>query len=192
MSTYQELKGLKVKYLSSDTSGDRAIEGEVFYNSTSGTVASHIASAAWSSTSILGTARRNGAAAAASNSAGLVFAGQLSGAAPLTDTSLEWDGSSWTEVANLNTARLLAGFGATSTAAIAAGGYISTGAVASVESWNNTEVMITNNLFHIFIVFKRNTLFSVKKSESFRRRIVPQYNLIRLNRLVENPLYLFF
>ena len=34
MSTYQELKGLKVKYLSSDTSGDRIKEGEVFYNST--------------------------------------------------------------------------------------------------------------------------------------------------------------
>ena len=60
MSTYQELKGLKVKYLSSDTSGDRAKEGEVFYNSTSGTVASHIASAAWSATSPLGTARQNG------------------------------------------------------------------------------------------------------------------------------------
>ena len=36
MSTYQELKGLKVKYLSSDTSGDRIKEGELFYNSTSG------------------------------------------------------------------------------------------------------------------------------------------------------------
>ena len=34
MSTYQELKGLKIKYLSSDTSGDRVKEGEVFYNST--------------------------------------------------------------------------------------------------------------------------------------------------------------
>ena len=34
MSTYQELKGLKVKYLSFDTSDDRVKEGEVFYNST--------------------------------------------------------------------------------------------------------------------------------------------------------------
>ena len=34
MSTYQELKGLKVKYLSADTSGDRTQEGELFYNST--------------------------------------------------------------------------------------------------------------------------------------------------------------
>ena len=38
MSTYQELKGLKVKYLSADTSGDRIQEGEVFYNSTDSNV----------------------------------------------------------------------------------------------------------------------------------------------------------
>ena len=34
MSTYEQLKGLKVKYLSADTSGDRLVEGELFYNST--------------------------------------------------------------------------------------------------------------------------------------------------------------
>ena len=50
MSTYQELKGLKVKYLSADTSGDRAKEGEIFYNSTSSNLASHIAVGAWAST----------------------------------------------------------------------------------------------------------------------------------------------
>ena len=33
MSTYESLKGLKIKYLSSDTSGDRIQEGEIFYNS---------------------------------------------------------------------------------------------------------------------------------------------------------------
>ena len=65
MSTYQELKGLKIKYLSSDTSGDRAKEGEVFYNSTTGKAASHIASSAWSSTSLLGTARQGGGGAGA-------------------------------------------------------------------------------------------------------------------------------
>ena len=119
MSTYQELKGLKVKYLSSDTSGDRATEGEVFYNSTSGTVASHIASAAWSSTSILGTARRNGAAAAASNSAGLVFAGSLPAATSLTE---EYNGTGWSESGDLNTARFSGGGMGTQTAALMAAG----------------------------------------------------------------------
>ena len=59
MSTYQELKGLKVKYLSADTSGDRAKEGEVFYNSASFKLASHIAVSAWSSSSLMSTARAN-------------------------------------------------------------------------------------------------------------------------------------
>ena len=30
MSTYEALKGLKVKYLSADTSGDRLQEGEIY------------------------------------------------------------------------------------------------------------------------------------------------------------------
>ena len=45
MSTYKELKGLKVKYLDSDPSGDRVIEGEVFYNSSSYQLKSFIAAA---------------------------------------------------------------------------------------------------------------------------------------------------
>ena len=43
MSTYEELKGLKVKYLSSDTSGDRIQEGEIFYNSTGFALKSFVA-----------------------------------------------------------------------------------------------------------------------------------------------------
>ena len=42
MSTYQSLKGLKVKYLSTATTGDRATEGEIFYNSGGFAIASHI------------------------------------------------------------------------------------------------------------------------------------------------------
>ena len=49
MSTYESLKGLKVKYLSADTSGDRLQEGEIFYNSSDFNLKSHIAVAAWSS-----------------------------------------------------------------------------------------------------------------------------------------------
>ena len=49
MSTYQELKGLKIKYLSSDTSGDRLKEGEVFYNSTDFKLKSFVSTAAWHS-----------------------------------------------------------------------------------------------------------------------------------------------
>ena len=63
MSTYQELKGLKVKYLSADTSGDRAKEGELFYNSTSGNLKTFVTTAAWHSGANLITARSNGGGA---------------------------------------------------------------------------------------------------------------------------------
>ena len=47
MATYQDLKGLRVKYLSADPSNLTA--GEVWYNSTTGTLKSLVASGAWSS-----------------------------------------------------------------------------------------------------------------------------------------------
>ena len=63
MSTYQEIKGLKVKYLSADTSGDRAKEGEVFYNSASGAISAYVSAAGWHSSGNLNTSRQelNGA-----------------------------------------------------------------------------------------------------------------------------------
>ena len=48
MSTYETLKGLKVKFLGADTSGDRIQEGEIFYNSTDYNLKSFIAVGAWS------------------------------------------------------------------------------------------------------------------------------------------------
>ena len=59
MSTYEQLKGLKVKYLSADTSGDRLQEGELFYNSTDFGLKSHIAVGAWSSGGNVITSRYN-------------------------------------------------------------------------------------------------------------------------------------
>ena len=91
MSTYQELKGLKIKYLSSDTSGDRAIEGEVFYNSTTGKVASHIATGAWSAGSALGTARGNMATAGTQTAALAADGGQPA----KINRSEEYNGSGW-------------------------------------------------------------------------------------------------
>mgnify|MGYP007077510550 FL=1 len=75
MSTYHELKGLKIKYLSSDTSGDRAKEGEVFYNSTSFNMASHIAVSAVSSASSMITGRNAMATSASTGSSAFAAGG---------------------------------------------------------------------------------------------------------------------
>ena len=77
MSTYENLKGLKVKYLSADTSGDRLQEGEIFYNSSDFKLKSHVAIGSWSAGAHL-TEVSADLAGAGSNSAGLAFVGTLS------------------------------------------------------------------------------------------------------------------
>ena len=68
---------------------------------------------------------------AGTNTASLLYAGA---APPLVAVTELWNGSSWTEVNDLNTARKLGSyFGATNTAAIYA-----TGNSTAVESWNGT------------------------------------------------------
>ena len=76
MSTYQELKGLKIKYLDGDTSGDRLTEGEIFYNSTSFQLKANVATANFSSGGHLGTARYT-LAGGGTQTAGLAFGGDI-------------------------------------------------------------------------------------------------------------------
>ncbi len=103
MSTYQELKGLKVKFLGSDTSGDRATEGEIFYNSSGPNVSAHIAVGAWSAGSNLVDNRKNGSGFGPSTAA--VFAGgQAAGGGKEVKTE-EYNGSGWATSGDMSTAR---------------------------------------------------------------------------------------
>ena len=62
MSTYKELRGLRVKYVPTDTtSPSTAASGDVWYNTTSGQLKAYIASAAWHSSTSISTARQNAA-----------------------------------------------------------------------------------------------------------------------------------
>ena len=120
MSTYEELKGLKIKYLSADTSGDRIQEGELFYNSTDFNLKSFISTSAWHSSGALGTARyKVGSAPNATTTAGIIF----SGADNKNNTEL-YDGIVWTTAPTLNTGRYGAGeaTNAPQTAALCFGG----------------------------------------------------------------------
>ena len=92
MSTYQELKGLKVKYLSSDTSGDRIKEGEVFYNSTDFKLKAFVSTAAWHSSGGLSLARR-GVTGAGTQTAGLASGGGTPN--PATVATEEYSGNGW-------------------------------------------------------------------------------------------------
>ena len=58
----------------------------------------------------------------------------------------EWNGSAWTEVGDLNTARSAGGFGQNAEAALAFGGYTGTAASGATESWNGSAWTEVNDL----------------------------------------------
>ena len=101
---------------------------------------------AFSSGGNLNTAR-NALTSASHGSAtsGLVFGGQ---APSQTGATEEYDGSSWTESGDLNTARSRTSGGGTQTSAIAAGGYAPPGTQPATEEYNGsswTEIAEANS-----------------------------------------------
>jgi hypothetical protein len=135
MTTYKELFGKAVKYLSTDPDNAQA-EGQVWYNSTSGTFKSVVASEAWSSSSPLITARDN-LGAAGTQTAALGFGG--TGTPAVTNATEEYNGSGWATGGTMGTARrLLAGAGI-QTAALGIGGYIDgTGNTGATEEYDGS------------------------------------------------------
>ena len=111
MTTYKELFGKYVLNLASDPSNDA--EGQVWYNTTSGTFKSVVASAAWSSGAPLVTAARQGAGAGTQTSA-LAFGD----GPPVAGTTQKYNGSGWSTATSMSTARRLLGGAGTQTAAL--------------------------------------------------------------------------
>jgi hypothetical protein len=134
MSTYQELKGLKIKYLSSDTSGDRLKEGEIFYNSTDFKLKSFISSAAWHSGGSLLTARNNGSGAG-TMTAGLAVGGNFPDNMRLVE---EYNGSGWASATNSPYDAQLAASIGTQTAAATFGGISPPGQHATTVEYDGT------------------------------------------------------
>ena len=52
MASYEEIHGKRVETFSSDPTLDSSYEGQVWFNSTSGTLKTVVASAAWASSSV--------------------------------------------------------------------------------------------------------------------------------------------
>ena len=123
MSTYEELKGLKVKYLSSDTSGDRIQEGEIFYNSTDFALKASVATQAFSAGTNLSTGRSQLAGSTAgTQSANFVVGGEIPSDSSLSDACEEYNGSGYSAGGDLGTARRKFAGGGTLTAGIVFGG----------------------------------------------------------------------
>ena len=105
MATYEELHGKRVEVFDADPTLTSAYEGQVWYNETTGTLKSLVATQAWISSSPLNTARIQLSGAVSSpNTASLAFGGYTGTASSSTE---EYNGSGWATGGNLGTARYL-------------------------------------------------------------------------------------
>ena len=148
MGTYKGIQGYSVQSLASDPTAEDTV-GQLFYNSASNVWKVSIqGSGSWATGGTLNTARTYMlGGAGATGSAGLAFTGQTGPSTPAYVTLAEtYNGTAWTEVNNLHTARQSFGGFGSQTSAICAGGYASGGANASVESYNGTSWTETTNI----------------------------------------------
>jgi len=174
MANYSDIKGFTVQTLSTDTiasqfaggswaSGGNMNEGRVAGAGSGTQTASIFAGgtppttadvelyngSSWTETTEMNTARAELAAATvAPSTAALIFAGHT-GTYPTqnaSDANEYWNGSSWTELAEVNTGRwATAGAGASYTAALLYGGYNGSD-VNNTETWNGSAWTEVNNL----------------------------------------------
>ena len=120
MTTYKEIFGKQIKQLSTDPT-DAGAEGQVWYNSTSGTFKTVLAVGAWSSGGTANVVAYN-LGGAGTNTAALTMGGANStGSGSLTSTE-EYNGSAWTAVTGLPGGVSYTGGCGTQTAALLAGG----------------------------------------------------------------------
>ena len=94
MTTYNQLAGLRVNYLGSDPTLNTGNEGQVWYNSTSGTLKSLVQIKSWSSGGNMGTARYS-LGGAGTQTAGLAFGGANDPAPAHIASTEEYNGSTW-------------------------------------------------------------------------------------------------
>ena len=137
MAEYKEIRGTTVQNFTTDPS--TSLEGQIWYDETNLVLQYNVknVSSAWVTGNNMNTARRQAAGAGTQTSA-LVFAGLVTAKQDICES---YDGTSWTEVADLNTERnLLAGCGASNTAGLAFGGLspASPATVGITESFNGT------------------------------------------------------
>ena len=138
MSNYKTLKGLYIKHVSSDPSN--LIAGQIWYNTTTQTLKVAPIISAWAAGGALNTGRSPGGLGI--QTAALAVSGPTS--SPTNGAQVEsYDGSSWTEVGDVNTARRYIGISTngSTTAAVAAGGDTTTGSTgftAVSEEWDGS------------------------------------------------------
>ena len=134
MTTFKEIRGTDILALSSDPANPEL--GQIWYNSSSGTLKGYRTVNAWSSGGTMNTARR-ALGSAGTQTATLAFGGAPNPA--VGNKTESYNGTSWTNVANLNIdINATAGAG-TQTNAVSMGGYNAASTyVGTTQVWNGT------------------------------------------------------
>ena len=136
MTTYKEINGTNIEAVSSDPANP--VLGQVWYNTTTGVVKGlgQATAGSWATGGSLNVARSFMAGTGISNSAALAFGGTTG---PMSALNESYNGTSFTEVNDLNTARAALGGAGTQTSTIAFGGNLQNPtSFAIAEIWNGT------------------------------------------------------
>ena len=145
MATYKEDVGTAVTNYAGNNPG--VVDGELWYDSTNKDFKyqyPNVTSAgAWRTGNNLNQGRIAAQNGAGTQTAGLVYGGLDEQAGTHLNQTESYNGTNWTEVNNLNTARNSAAAGGTQTSALLAGGY---GPSSASESWNGTNWTNTSSL----------------------------------------------
>ena len=133
MTDYKAIKGKTILSVSSDLGAEG--EGEIWFNTATSDFKTIIAAGSWASGGDMNTARRRGGGLG-TQTAALVFGGYISAPSKLCE---QYDGSTWTEVGDLNKERHSFATAGTTTAGLASlGGGPGDPAWALTEEWNGT------------------------------------------------------
>ena len=132
MTTYKGIRGLTIRTITGDASP--LIAGDIWYNSVARKVkGAKIPAGAWSSGTALNTARgQGGGVGPATNN--LAFSGKPDGTATWLTATEAYDGTTWTEVADLSAGQANFACGGTAESAIVAGG--EPGKLTNCEEWD--------------------------------------------------------
>ena len=149
MADYSSIKGNRVQYLTSDPTLDSNSEGQVWYNSTTGSLKGLVQIKAWSSGGNLGTARRAFDGGSGTQTAALIAGGQGPALPTYNSATEEYSGYAWSAGGNLNTARSELAAAGTQTSTVAFAGEVAGVGVTSVteeyngSSWTNSNPVNT-------------------------------------------------
>ena len=146
MAEYKTIHGINIRDYTTDP--DTLITGQVWYDTTNKVLQFQAEGAgAWSSGGNLNTGGRYGSGFG-TQTAGLYFSGLRHGLSGERGETEQYNGTSWTEVADLNTARSTYGESGvgTTTAGACIAGYTPPGNYDNVENWNGSSWTETTDI----------------------------------------------